>query len=546
MERYCEPVESERKEKMEQTTIKTGFWGKIIVALAILLFGYGLTYAAEQGEAANKMIVYADKGIEQISRNIYGHFSEHLGRCIYEGFWVGEDSPIPNTRGIRNDVVEALKKIKVPVLRWPGGCFADEYHWKDGIGPREKRPTMINTHWGGVTENNHFGTHEFLDLCEQLGCEPYICGNVGSGTIQEMQQWVEYITFDGVSPMADLRRANGREEPWKVKYWAVGNENWGCGGRMTPEHYANLYRQFSTYLRNFSGNRLYKVACGPNRDNYEWTEVLMEKVAGGGRRRRGTDGLALHYYCGSGRRSRSATEFTEIDWFEQLRRALHIEELVMRHSEIMDKYDPDKRVALIVDEWGAWHNVEPGTNRGFLYQQNSLRDALVAGVSLNIFNNHCDRVKMANIAQIVNVLQAMILTKDEKMILTPTYHVFDMYKVHHDTTLLPVELQSDDYQFEDEKIPAVNVSASKDGSGNIHISLCNLNPNEASEVRCAIEGVEPKNVTGCVLTADVMTAHNTFENPDVVKPSAFNDFKLEGNVLTTTLPSKSVVVLAIK
>ncbi len=532
---------------MERTILKKRFFEQITIVFVILLLGCGLSYAAAaEQDAVNRMIVHADKGTEQISKHIYGHFSEHLGRCIYEGFWVGEDSPIPNTRGIRNDVVEALKKIKMPVLRWPGGCFADEYHWMDGIGPKEKRPTMINTHWGGVTENNHFGTHEFFDLCEQLDCEPYLCGNVGSGTVHEMQQWVEYITFDGVSPMADLRRANGREEPWKVTYWAVGNENWGCGGRMTPEHYANLYRQFGTYLRNFSGNRLYKVACGPSGGNYRWTEVLMEQAAGGGRRRRGMNGLALHYYCGSGSKSRSATEFTEVDWFEQLKRALHIDELVVRHSEIMDKYDPEKRVALIVDEWGAWHSVEPGTNRGFLYQQNSLRDALVAGVSLNIFNNHCDRVKMANIAQIVNVLQAMILTKGEKMILTPTYHVFDMYKVHHDTTMLPVELQSNDYQFGDDKIPAVNVSASKDGSGNIHISLCNLNPNDAAEVRCALEGVEPKNVSGRILTADAMTAHNTFENPQVVKPATFSDFKIEGNVLTTTLPSKSVVVLAIK
>jgi len=522
---------------------------KIIIVSIVLLAGCGLTYAADaavqKDSAVNGIIIYTDKGTEQISRNIYGHFSEHLGSCIYGGFWVGEDSPIPNTRGIRNDVVEALKKIKVPVLRWPGGCFADEYHWKDGIGPRDKRPTMINTHWGGVTENNHFGTHEFLDLCEQLDCEPYICGNVGSGTIQEMQQWVEYITFDGKSPMADLRRANGRDEPWKVTYWAVGNENWGCGGRMTPEHYANLYRQFSTYLRDFSGNRLYKVACGPPGDNYEWTEVLMKRAAGG-RSRRGMHGLALHYYCGSGKSSRSATKFNEEDWFEQLKRALRIDELVTRHSEIMDKHDPQKRVALIVDEWGAWHAVEPGTNPRFLYQQNSLRDAMVAGVSLNIFNNHCDRVKMANIAQIVNVLQAMILTQDEKMILTPTYHIFEMYKVHHDATLLPVELQSNDYQFGNEKIPALNVSASKDDSGRIHISFCNLDPSNAAEVRCALEGAKPKEISGRVLTAETITAHNTFENPQVVKPATFSNFKLEGNILTTTLPAKSVVVLAIK
>ncbi len=523
------------------------FRGLLLVVIVLFVCcnqAYSIGAAASDESDENRMIIYTDKGTEQISRNIYGHFSEHLGRCIYEGFWVGEDSLIPNTRGIRNDVVEALKKIKIPVLRWPGGCFADEYHWKDGIGPKEQRPTMINTHWGGVTENNHFGTHEFLDLCEQLDCEPYICGNMGSGTVQEMQQWVEYITFDGKSPMADLRRANGRDEPWKVTYWAVGNENWGCGGNMTPEYYADLYRRFATYLRNFGGNRLYKVACGPSGGDYRWTEVLMEQLGGG--RRRSMNGLALHYYCGSGSRSRSATQFEEIDWFEQLRRAIHIDELIIEHSKIMDQYDPDKRVALIVDEWGAWHNVEPGTNRGFLYQQNSLRDALVAGVSLNIFNNHCDRVKMANIAQIVNVLQAMILTKGEKMIVTPTYHVFEMYKVHHDATLLPVELQSTDYSFGDNSIPKVNVSASKDDSGRIHISLCNLDPNKKAEVNCALEGAEPKEISGRILTAEAMTAHNTFENPDVVKPASFSDFKLAGNILTVALPSKSVVVLEIQ
>jgi alpha-N-arabinofuranosidase len=486
------------------------------------------------------LAIHVDKGKDTINRNIYGHFAEHLGRCIYGGFWVGEDSSIPNTRGIRNDIVQALRKLNIPVLRWPGGCFADEYHWKDGIGPRENRPTMINTHWGMVTENNHFGTHEFLDLCEQLGCEPYICGNVGSGTVLEMQQWVEYITFDGRSPMADLRRANGRNEPWKVRYWGVGNENWGCGGNMRPEYYADLYRRFSTYLRNFSGNRLYKIACGASGANYHWTEVLMREA---GRR---MNGMSPHYYCGSGKKSRSATRFGEVDWFAQLQRALRIEEIVEKHAAIMDKYDPRKRVGMMFDEWGAWHRVEPGTNPRFLYQQNSIRDALVAGLSLNVFNNHCDRVKMANIAQTVNVLQAMILTREEKMILTPTYHVFEMYKVHQDGVLLPAELQCADYEYEGETIPALNVSASKDKSGTIHISLCNLDPKRAADLVCDLHGTTARKVSGRVLTADTITAHNTFEEPNTVRPSVFDDFKLKDGSLTVTLPSKSVVVLEIK
>ena len=496
--------------------------------------------ATKKPTTANRLIVHADRGQDQINKNIYGHFSEHLGRCVYEGYWVGEDSPIPNTRGIRNDVVAALKQIQIPVLRWPGGCFADEYHWMEGIGPRKARVPIINTHWGMVTESNHFGTHEFLDLCEQLGCEPYICGNVGSGTVQEMQQWVEYVTSDGQSPMTNLRRENGRNAPWKVRFWGIGNENWGCGGNMRPEYYADLYRRFSTYLRNFGDNRLYKIACGANGRDYRWTDVLMREA---GNR---MNGLSLHYYCGSGRRSRSATEFQEEDWFAQLQRALRMDDLISSHSRIMDKYDPKKRVGLMVDEWGAWHAVEPDTNPGFLYQQNSLRDALVAGATLDIFNNHCDRVKMANIAQTVNVLQAMILTDKEKMIVTPTYHVFDLYKVHQDATRLPVDLTCADYRLGNEAIPGLSASASRDKSGKIHLSLCNLNPNAAADVVCELQGAKAAGVSGRVLTAQAMTAHNTFEKPAAVKPSDFNAAKLEGERLTATLPPMSVTVLQIE
>ena len=495
---------------------------------------------AADAPAPTRLVIRADQGKDTINRNIYGQFSEHLGHCIYEGLWVGEDSPIPNTRGIRNDVVAALKRIKVPLLRWPGGCFADEYHWKDGIGPKDQRPTMINTHWGGVTENNHFGTHEFLDLCDQLGCEPYLCGNVGSGTVSEMQQWVEYITFPGVSPMADLRAKNGHPQPWKLKYFAVGNENWGCGGNMTAEFYADQYKRYATYVRNFGDNRIFKVACGPGGEDYHWTEVLMREA---GRR---MDALALHYYCGSGKKSHSATRFDEEDWFFQLKNALHIEDLVNRNSEIMDKYDPQRRVALAVDEWGAWHHVEPGTNPGFLFQQNSLRDALVAGSSLNIFNNHAARVRLANIAQMINVLQAMILTDKEKIILTPTYHVFEMYTVHHDATLLPTELASADYSFGSERIPAVNASASRDGAGKVHVTLCNLNPNAAAEVTCDLQGAKATKLSGRVLTAPEMTAHNTFDQPENLKPAEFTAFKTTEAGFGTTLPPKSVVVLEIE
>ena len=488
----------------------------------------------------NNIVINADLGKETINRNVYGHFAEHLGRCIYGGIWVGEDSAIPNVRGARCDIVDALRAIRIPVLRWPGGCFADEYHWMDGIGPGDKRPTMVNTHWGGVTENNHFGTHEFLDLCDQLGCEPYICGNVGSGTLQEMQQWVEYLTFDGISPMADLRRQNGREQPWKVRYWGVGNENWGCGGNMRPEFYADQYRRFATYLRNFGENVLFKVACGGYRDNYDWTEVLMREAG------RKMDGLALHYYCGSGRASRSATEFDEGDWFEQLKNALFMDELITQHAGIMDRYDPQNQVALLVDEWGTWHQVEPGTNPGFLYQQNSLRDALVAGTTLNIFNDHCDRLRMANIAQTVNVLQAMILTEGDKMVLTPTYHVFEMYKVHQDATLLPLDLDCGAYEFEGEQIPSLSASASRGEDGVVHLSLCNLNPNSAVDVSCEVRGVVARSLEGRVLTAERMTAHNSFDKPETVRPVRLEGVALEAGKMLIPMPPKSVAVLTLR
>ena len=512
----------------------------------VLAFGIAAAHGADQAApspTSSKLVIHADLAKDTISSNIYGHFSEHLGRCIYEGIWVGADSPIPNTRGIRSDVVAALKQIEIPVLRWPGGCFADEYHWKDGIGPREKRPAMINTHWGGVVENNHFGTHEFMDFCEQIGAAPYICGNVGSGSVQEMMEWVEYLTSDADSPMANLRRKNGRDRPWKVPYFGVGNESWGCGGGMRPEFYADQFRRYNTFVKNYPGNQIYRVACGANAADYRWTEVMMAEA---GRR---MSGLSLHYYTvpsGNWGRKGSATRFAEEQWHATLHQALQMETLLSRHTAIMDKADPDKRIGLIVDEWGTWHDVEPGTNPGFLYQQNTLRDALVAACTLNIFNQHCDRVKMANIAQLVNVLQAVILTDKEKMIVTPTYHVFEMYTVHHDARLLPSELQTADYDYGSEKIPALSVSASRDRSGRIHLTLGNLNPNAAAELTCELQGAKASRISARILTAPDMTAHNTFDAPDNVRPAQFNAFKVTESGFTTTLPAKSLVVLEVE
>ena len=479
-----------------------------------------------------------------ISRHIYGHFAEHLGRCIYEGMWVGEDSPIPNTDGIRNDLLAALRRLRIPNLRWPGGCFADEYHWQYGVGPRAQRPRTINTHWGGVIETNAFGTHEFLHLCELLACEPYIAGNVGSGTVQEMQDWVEYMTFGGDSTLAEQRRANDRNDPWRVKYFGVGNENWGCGGHMTAAEYAATYRRYQTYVRSYGENKVYKIACGASDFNYDWTETLMREAG------RHMHGLSLHYYTvpHTWAHKGSATNFTEDEWFLTLKKAARMEEIVTNHSAIMDRYDPERRVGLIVDEWGTWYDVEPGTTPGFLYQQNTLRDALVTGLTLNIFNHHGERVHMANLAQTVNVLQALILTNGADFILTPTYHVFDLYQVHQDATLLHTTIDNAAaYTLNGESLPQLSVSASKNGAGMVHVSLCNLDSRNAADVTLTLSGQQPiTGVSGRIVTADTMQAHNTFAQPATVTATPLHALAYSGQQVQLQLPPMAVAVVAIQ
>jgi len=475
-----------------------------------------------------------------ISKHIYGHFAEHLGRSIYDGLYVGEDSPIANTDGIRNDLIAALKDIKIPNLRWPGGCFADTYHWKDGIGPKKDRPTIVNQWWGGVTEDNSFGTHDFLNLCEILGAEPYLAANIGSGTVREFTDWIQYVNHADGSPMAKLRKENGREEPWNVKYWGVGNEMWGCGGNMTPEYYANLYKQYATFMADWSNsNKLYRIASGANVDDYHWTEVLMRDIP-----KRLIEGVALHSYSFvEWNEKGSATNFNEAQYFSTMQTALKMEELVTKHTAIMDKYDPEKRIDLIVDEWGGWYDVEEGTNPGFLYQQNTMRDAMIAGATLNIFNNHSDRVKMANLAQTVNVLQAVALTKGERMILTPTYYVLKMYTVHHDSQLLPVDFKSPDFSYEGETLPAISVSASKNEAGKVNISLVNIDSKKNNKVEIALGNLNVKNFSATILTSKKLQDHNTFEEPQKIVLAQFKDFKLKNGKLEVNLPPFSVVVL---
>lgn len=494
--------------------------------------------------------IYPEQGNQQISKHIYGQFAEHLGTCIYGGLWVGPESEIPNTQGYRNDVLNALKELKIPNLRWPGGCFADEYHWMDGIGPKENRPKMVNNNWGGTIEDNSFGTHEFLNLCELLGCEPYISANVGSGTVEEMAKWVEYMTSEGDSPMARLRRQNGRDKAWKVKFIGVGNESWGCGGSMRPEYYADLYRRYSTYCRNYDGNRLFKIASGASDYDYNWTETLMKNV--GGR----MDGISLHYYTVTGWNGSkgSATNFNKDDYYWTMGKCLEIEDVVRKHIQIMDKYDPQKKIGLMVDEWGTWWDEEPGTINGHLYQQNTMRDAFVAALSLNVFHKYTDRIKMANIAQIANVLQSMILTKDDKMVLTPSYYVFQMYNVHQDATYLPIEVQCENKQVrarmgqdgEQRTLPMLGATASKAQDGAVHISLSNVDLENSNEVTVDLSGLGMKSVAGRILTCKAITDKNTFEQPDVVKPADFKGAKLKNGKLTVKMPPMSIVALELR
>jgi len=475
-----------------------------------------------------------------------GQFSEHLGRCIYDGFYVGEDSKIPNVNGMRTDIVEAFKAIDTPILRWPGGCFADEYHWMDGIGPKEDRPKMINTHWGGVVEDNSFGTHEFFELCNQIGCEPYVSGNVGSGTVEEFSKWVEYMTSVG-TPMAELRKKNGREEPWKLKFWGVGNENWGCGGNMTPEYYADLYRRYATYSRNYAGNQLYKIACGANGRNWEWTEVLMRKCTEG--RRTNMGALSLHEYVFY--RQALACDVSEDSWFTIQKGAYAYDSLLANHDKIMTKYDPEKNIGISFDEWGTWFPVEPGTNPGFLYQQNTMQDAVLAAISLNVINAHADRVHVACIAQAVNVLQAMVLTKGDQMILTPTYHVFKMFKNHQGAQLCPTFVGAPDFKKGLESIPSLSVSASvRDGA--MLITIANANYYEDADLEIDLGGFMGM-PTAEILQHDAPNGHNDFDDQEAVKVQPYSGVSRRMGAdrfgpanLSAVIPARSVVAIAVK
>lgn len=499
-----------------------------------------------------RAVVDLDVAEDIISPHLYGHFAEHLGRCIYGGFWVGEDSDIPNTSGIRQDVVDALRALDIPNLRWPGGCFADEYHWRDGIGPAKDRPSMVNTNWGDVVEDNSFGTHEFMLLCELLGAEPYVNGNVGSGTVQEMSEWVEYLTRAGDSPMARLRRSNGRDEPWKVPFWGIGNEAWGCGGNMRPDAYADEARRYATFLKNHGDNQLYRIAAGAPDDDIRWTRALMQAVSCVDCQIKPESpifqGVSFHYYthAGAGINTESATEFTREQYYGTIANAHDIERIISLHEAVMDSYDPERRVGLVCDEWGTWWNVEPGTNPGFLFQQNTVRDALVAGIHFDAFHRHAGRLTMANIAQTLNVLQAMILTDDDGgLILTPTYHVFEMNKSHHGANRVPaVVLDGPTVEVGDTKVPLVSLSASTSGEEAL-ISLTNGSIDEDLDVRLDLRGMSASVLRARVLSGDGPAAHNSSANPSAVSPVPLAVEIVDG-VLAVRLPAHAFATIELE
>jgi alpha-N-arabinofuranosidase len=508
-----------------------------ISLMAVIALFYIISISAQEN---NSLIIKTTEGKDTISKNLYGQFAEHLGHCIYDGIWVGEKSNIPNVRGFRSDIIDALKVIEIPVIRWPGGCFADTYHWKDGIGPKESRPKMVNSTWGGVVEDNSFGTHEFLEFCSLIGAEPYLAVNVGSGTVREAVDWIEYVTANDDSPMAQFRRKNGRQDPWKVKYWGIGNESWGCGGNMDPYFYTSLFKQYSTFC-----HVPYRIASGGLNFDMNWTETFMKNISD----KQGiAQGYSFHYYsvCHDWTNKGSSTNFDTDEWYLTMKAVYNMQTDLENQIKVMDKYDPQNKVALIADEWGNWYDVEPGTNPAFLFQQNTLRDAISAAFYLNMFNNHCQRVKMANIAQLVNVLQSMILTQGDKMVLTPTYYVFKMFKIHQDAVLLPVDLKCNELLSGETKIPSISVSASKAKNGVIHVTLANIDAEKEHSISCNMDGIEKaSNIKGEIITSEKMDAYNDFNKTEEINIKDFTGFKTSSKELKIILPAKSVICISI-
>jgi alpha-N-arabinofuranosidase len=527
------------------------FWP---LAKRVLIFGLALLAMTPTAPfaIAQKVALFIDvsKPGAKINRNVFGQFAEHLGHGVYEGIWVGPDSQIPNTRGIRNDVVAALKALKVPNVRWPGGCFADEYHWRKGVGPQ--RTVTLNPNWGGVIEPNTFGTHEFMDFLDQIGAEAYLSINVGSGTPQEAAEWLEYLTAAQPTTLAKERAANGHPAPYKVAFLGVGNESWDCGGNMTPDYYLSQLKIYSRFVRNFNPaqqdkQQMLKIAVGPGGSESrwtEWTEAIM-KAYQSHTWSWDMDGLSMHSYTVvKWPPSYASLRFGETEYAQILKSTLEMNDLVEKHSAIMDKYDPEKKVALLVDEWGGWYAPLPGSTPGFLVQQNSLRDAVLAALNLNIFARHADRLRMANIAQMINVLQAMILTDKEKMVLTPTYYIYKMYVPFQDATFIPVTFDAGTFTHDGITLPRIDAIAAKDKAGKLWLAITNVDPNQSAEMEISLAGINATLAGGETLTAPKVDAVNTFDAPNNVVPKPVSA-KAQDGKLPLKLEPKSVTVIAV-
>ena len=518
------------------------------ILVLIFLFSMCSVKEKEQGNSSIvKITIDPAQNGPQINRHIFGQFAEHLGSGIYGGIWVVPESKIPNTRGIRNDVVEALKALKVPNVRWPGGCYADKYHWRDGIGSPEERNSRINVSWGGAPEPNTFGTHEFFDFIDQIGSDAFISANVGSGTVQESADWLEYLTATG-SSLAGERTRNGHPEPYDVAFWGVGNEVWGCGGPFTPEEYITELKKFATFTTNYNTNvNTQFVAVGPDSfDEYSfgYPEAIMNAWA----KKTWTwniGGLSLHNYTRGGWPPViPATGFDDLQYASVIHETLKMDKFIADNRAIMDKFDPDTKVSILVDEWGTWYAPTEGTNSAFLQQQNSQRDAILAALNFNIFARHAERVHGANIAQMINVLQAMIFTQDEKMVLTPTYHAFRMYVPFQDAERLPINFDAGNYKVDSINLPRLDAIAAKGNDGNIYVAITNIDPNNTASIDLPFDGYSIVKVTGETLQSTSIDAVNTFENPDNVSPNVINT-SVSGSNISVTVQPQSLTVLSI-
>lgn len=526
------------------------------IALGLSLAVSAITpVTAKEGDALQPLVVNASEPGPVINRDIFGQFAEHLGQGVYGGIWVGKDSKIPNVRGIRSDAVKALRDLKVPVVRWPGGCFADAYNWRHGIGPEAERVTTVNL-WGNVPEPGDFGTHEFMDLVDQIGSEAFISVNMGSGTAGEAAAWLEYMTTNQPSTLGKLRAANGRAQPWRIKYLGLGNESWGCGGGWTGDEYVPEMKRFSTLVRNLNPAQnaeipiyrvpesMQRVAVGPDAGKTDYTEAVMKAWSQRGTAGWGIEALSLHFYSAgpNGIVTAPSTGFGEKDYAYLLKDTLRIGGMIETHSAIMDKYDPKREVALVVDEWGAWLRPLPGLPIMFLKQQNSQRDAILASLNLNIFARNAARVRMANIAQMVNVIQSMILTDGGKMVLTPTYHVYKMYVPFQDASLLSVKLDAGTYTEGSITLPRLDAMAARSKDGRVWLAVSNLDPTREAVVEAQVQGVKTKTAQGQVLTSPKVDSVNTFEVPNLVMPKGIS-FKGAAGTIQLKLPAKSVTVL---